>query len=475
MLTQNPPDSRTAKKNSLGLIQGLPSRVKYYFLGKASRLLYRRRYANFHPSVGQDAAVLGLDKQVASLESLLHRRDLERFLKRLSELALLIGPDPQVWGSALFVPELDELARRAGLTLAHRTTAPAKSNVLLHVATELYSFGGHTRVIEDAILSLPEYQHVLLMTGPYEQHPEFPRVKPMLDRLPVEFRSLRAGTCVARAVELSSTVAAISPDTILLFTHPDDATANVAIDSRCARRVLFFHHVDHFPSLGASRSDYAHIDLTPACHSVCQSRPPLRASMLNLTVRDIGTAKFAHRAEVIGVTCGSPHKYEGATEFSYAQLLAALFASGVDRILHIGQMPEEQKAQIRGEVTANSQDPERIVFLPNTPSLAAKLIEISPDFYLVSHPTGSGKATVEAMSVGLPILHARPDSTLPLLNSDVTFGTSVMAPTLEQIPSAIQRLRNERESLARDSRRAYERHYSPQAFRQGLLTAITHG
>ena len=138
-------------------------------------------------------------------------------------------------------------------------------------------------------------------------------------------------------------------------------------------------------------------------------------------------------------------------------------------------MPASQKDQIRTDIAARGQDAGRIVFLPNTPSLAAKLIEISPDFYLTSHPLGSGKATLEAMSVGLPIVYICPKSTPPFLNPDMTFGTSVPVSTLEEIPTAVRRLGTERLSLAKHSRAIYEKHYSPVAFRDGLLSIISAG
>src|SRR6185437_689004 len=131
------------------------------------------------------------------------------------------------------------------------------------------------------------------------------------------------------------------------------------------------------------------------------------------------------------------------------------------RIFHIGDMPEPQKNQIRTEITITGQDAGRAIFLSDAPSLPRKLLEISPDFYLVSHPIVGGKATVEALSVGLPILHAHPASALPLLSVDMTFGTSVTVSNLEQISAAVRRLETEKTGLATRSREAYEKHYSP--------------
>jgi hypothetical protein len=432
---------------------------------------YNRRYRNFRPTCNDDAVVSGIDEYVAYLAAFLERGNMEMFLKRLTELAAKLAYGP-LWGRALFIPELDELARKASLIITSKPNPPTNSKLVVHVATEIYPTGGHTRVIEDIAASLPEYRHVLIVTGMHEAHPDLACLKPRFDELSLSVRLLSASSRAEKATELSSLISALSPQAVMLLAHAEDSIANATVVGHSARRVLLLHLNDHRPSLGASRVDYTHIDMTPACHRICASRPHPRASLLNLTVKDIGTVQLVDRHPLIGATCGAPYKYAGSTEFSYAQLLAVLFSAGVGQILHIGEMPEVQKNQIRTEITTNGQDARRVIFLPNTPSLAAKLLEISPDLYLISHPVGSGKATLEALSVGLPTLHALPASTVPLLSLDMSFGTSVTISTLEQIPAAVRRLKTEKGTLAKRSRAVYEKHYSPAAFREGLLSAI---
>lgn len=432
---------------------------------------YRRRYRNFCPTPSDDAVVHGIDDQVAYLTRLLDRGNIEVFLKRLAELNCKLKHEP-LWGRALYLPELDELTLRAGLIFTPKPNLPADSKVVVHVATQVYSIGGHTRVMEDVVEGLPEYRHVLILTDMSETHSELVSLRPRFAQLSLEVRSLRSTGWTERARELSHLVADLAPEAIFLLAGHHDSVAYVVISGFSAPRVVLLHQSDHIPSLGATRRDYTHVDLTPACHKLCSSRPGLQALMLNLTVKEHGRVEPTHREAMVGATCGSPHKYAGSSEFSYAQLLAALFSAGVGEIFHIGDMPQEQKNQIRAEIAANAQDGGRVVFLPNTPSLAAKLIELSPNFYLVSHPIVGGKATVEALSVGLPILHARPASGLPLLTGDMTFGASVIMHSLEEAPPAVFRLKAEAGTLADRSGAAYEKHYSPAAFRQMLLSVM---
>ncbi|MGO9577742.1 MAG: glycosyltransferase [Terriglobales bacterium] len=448
------------------------SQLRHKLPAKVSRIPSKIRYANFHPT-SSNAVVSGIDKHVASLAILVERGEIERFLFRLSELVSKLLLFEPMKGRALYVPELDELARKASLMVAPDGNPPTNSKLLLHVATEVYPTGGHSRVIEDIVSALPEYRHVLVITGMHKSHPTLAILKSRYNQLNLKVHLLQCWSRSERARELSSLIGLLGPDAVLLLTHPHDSIANAGIAGHAARRVLFFHHADHQPSLGASRRDYVHVDLTPECHAICRSDSRPQASLLNLTVKDIGTLKVTERPSAIGATCGSPHKYLGSSEFSYAQLLEALFSSGINRVFHIGDMPASQKDQIRAEIAASGQDAGRIVFLPNTPALTVKLLELSPDFYFTSHPIGSGKATVEALSVGLPILFLCAASTPPLLRPDMTFGTSVPVSSLGQIPAAICRLQTEKRMLAKRSRAIYEKHYSPSAFRDGLLAAIS--
>jgi hypothetical protein len=444
--------------------------LKQNALVKLAELRDKFRYANFRP-YSRDGVIFGIGEHVASIAAILERGNMEMFLKRLAELSHRLSSEP-LWGRALFIPELDDLAHKAGFIIAPRTTAKAGSKLLVHVATEVFPIGGHSKVIEDTVAALPDYRHALIVTAMDKSHPVISSMKLRFAELNLDVHFLRGPKRAEKAKELAFLIGALAPRAVLMLANYDDSVAYSAVAGDAAQRVLFLHHADHQPSLGASRADYIHVDLTPACHSVCASRPNLHASLLSLTARDIGTVQLADRHPVIGVTCGSHYKYSGSIEFSYAQLVAALFSIGVARLFHVGDMPDSQKDQIDADIVANGQDPNRLVLLPNVSSLAAKLLEISPDFYLTSHPLGGGKATVEALSVGLPVLFVCPASRLGLLGPDMTFGTAIAISTLGQVSEAIRRLESEKRALAKRSREIYEQHYSPKAFREGLLRAI---
>src|SRR5215469_210317 len=448
------------------------SRLRHQIPANARKIRTNLRYANFAPG-SDNATVTGINKHVASLAILLERGEVERFLFHLSELASKLHLSESLNGRALYVPELDELVRKASLIVAPDGNPTTNSKLLVHVATEVYPTGGHSRVIEDIVAALPEYQHVLVVTGMHKSHPYLATLKSRYDQLNLKVHLLQCWSWSERARELSSLIDLLGPEAVLLLTHPHDSIAYTGIPGHAARKVLFLHHADHQPSLGASRHDYVHVDLTPECHGICRAGLHPQASLVNLTVKDIGTLGLAERRPIVAATCGCSQKYLGPSEFSYGQLLGALFSTGVERVFHIGDVPPWQKDQICADIAASGQDAGRLVFLPVTPSLASKLFELSPDCYLTSHPIGGGKATLEAMSVGLPILFVCAAGTPPLLRVDMAFGASVSISSLSQTQFAIRRLETEKLALAQRSREIYEKHYSPAAFRDGLLSAIS--
>ena len=430
---------------------------------------YRIYRAGFY--ITGEAVICCKERDIALLQSFLDSDDIQQFLQHMTDFTSKLW-NPSFRGKALFIPELDELIRRANPLITSEVRLSCSDDLIVYVATEVYTEGGHTRVIEDMVRAMPEYEHLLITTGMDSGHTTLTKLKSQFDKLHLNVRPLTGLSQTERVRELSSLIHSVRPQAIMVFAHPDDSVAYLGIDAHLAKRTVFIHHADHIPALGASRTDFLHVDLTPVCHSICSRHANLRPLMLNLTVQDAGTVRITNRQPMIGLTCGSAHKYAGSVDFSYAQLLANLFSSGVGQVFHVGEMADSQKSQICAEIAAFGQNPSKLIFLDETPSLALKMIEVAPDFFLTSHPIGGGKATVEAMSVGLPILYICSPSTPPLLRADMALGSSIPVVSLKGLPAAIHRLKAEREDAARRSRQIYEEHYSAPAFMHGLLSII---
>jgi hypothetical protein len=413
------------------------------------------------------------------LSQKLTRRELDAVLDTTGKLAYQLCMLPALMGRALFLPQLDALMEDAAKAFVPAAMHPAAGPIVVHVATEVYETGGHTRVLEDIARALPEYRHVLILTDIMENYRAGRLVlgflKGRFDTIKLEVIFLQETTLAQKALELAAHIARLAPQAVALLGHHFDTIANAGVSGHSAPRVLYIHHCDFSPALGATRGDYIHVDVTPSCHAMCKTVRASPSVFLGLSVEDRGVVEFSARKSLVGVTCGGPHKYAGRNEFSYAELLAALFANGIENIIHIGAMSPEQMNQIQKEIDALGQDAGRVIFQGNTPSLTDSLQEIMPGFFLCSFPTGGGKAMLEAMSVGLPLLIPRPGSTAPLIGADIAHGVGLTIKTLQDVPGIVRRLRTEEQGLGRRHREIFEQYYSMPVFRKKLLGLIREG
>src|ERR1019366_3496398 len=217
---------KTAKTQLKVLLKPL-SRLKYKILTKIGEICYKIRYANFRPS-SSNAVVLGIGDYVASIAVFLERGNVEMFLTRLSELTVKLLSEP-LRGRALFIPELDELARKASLIVAPHSNPPTNSKLLVHVATAVYPTGGHTRVIEDIVATLPDYRHMLIITAMHKSDPALASLKPRFDELSLNVHLLHCLSWAEKARELSSLIGALGPHAVLLLANHEDSIAYAGV------------------------------------------------------------------------------------------------------------------------------------------------------------------------------------------------------------------------------------------------------
>jgi hypothetical protein len=399
--------------------------------------------------------------------------------EQLLHTTLILGNqfmhNPALKGMALYEPKSDGYLRLLGSMLIKPRPVGVNKKAVVHVATEVYPIGGHTRVLEDIVSALPDMRHTLILTDITRRYEKgtlaLANLAERFEKIGLNVLYLRQPTWLGRTRELVSLIEAIAPQAIFLNAHHYDCVAYAGISGESAPRVNFLHHADHQPSFGATRTDYEHIDLTPPCHKVCSQVPALRAKMLHMTVADRGVAQIDWTRPLTGATCGNHVKYQGCVGFSYAELLAELFHNRVERIYHIGALPADQLAEIQGKLVQLGADPSRLEHVGETPSLAQKLIELAPQFYLSSHPVGGGKAVLEAMSVGLPLVLPNTAEQSPLLSGmDVEEGLVVSR--LGDVAPAIATIIDNGPAIAKACRDRYVAFHSPQSFQHALREAV---
>jgi hypothetical protein len=419
---------------------------------------------------------LNIEGLEQKLVDLLNSNDINGFLLETARTVREIIHHEQVYAKTLYLPVCDALTQKLADHLVRERNWTVDPNLVIHIATEVFEIGGHTRLIEDIVTATPEMRHVLILTDiayTYQQGKhKLGKLEERFKRLGLEVIFLSRIGLINRVLELIELISKMGPQAIYLFGHHYDTVMYSAINGHSAPNVNFFHHTDNSATIGAGRKDYRHIDISVRCNEVCRSCLGNDPMMLNLTVEDVGRQVKWSARPLVAVTCGGHRKYVGRNGFSYAELLIKLFKSGVSTIHHIGDIPDLFIKPLRAELSAAGIKKDRFVTKGTTESLSESLLRINPSFFLTSHPVGGGRAMVEAMGVGLPFIQPLPPTVPLLLSGDPSFGVGIQLPDLNSVPAALERIRSEGADMAIRSRQTFEREYAPAVFRQRILSTM---
>ncbi|THD60498.1 hypothetical protein [Phenylobacterium sp.] len=365
---------------------------------------------------------------------------LEAALSQVSRLTPRIR-DGENFGRRLFTRGLDAGLARVSRALQMQAEPLAKSNDnLVIVASQFYSTGGHTRVAADIVRGLgPDRQPLLVMTNmgdgglAYRDQIAGARLTtPMGERAQL---ILGARTYAEKAIELFQVLQAVRPTRIILMCHPFDAPAIVG----CwpfRDIVEFAHHADHVPALGASMAWSAHVDLTYSCYGACRGAGvnPVYAGMTSTVTEAPPHIPESGRLRM--ATCGDQRKYVGEGRFRWADwAVAALRAPGAE-MRHIGVMAPDFQQDVHKALAGAGIDPARYVFAGLAPSLPADLLEHGIDLYVSSYPFNGGKANLEAMLLGLPLVAPEDPDLPPLLRFSLPLPGWVHVSDPEAFPAA---------------------------------------
>ncbi len=406
------------------------------------------------------------------LEAIYRSGNITLFLSVTANLFLKLAEHRGVHGKAYFEKGSDRRMQELAEWITKPHVGPTQTNTIVHVATEVYTLGGHTRIIEDIARAMPDRRHILIMTdmlGSFaEGRMQLGALEERFNSLNIEVMWLPKGEILSRAIMLSTMIANIAPGVVFVNLHPYDTIGYAGISGKSAPRVLFLHHADHYPALGSMRHDYEHIDLTNVCHSICRSSELENPKLLPMTVSDHGVADVNWDGPLVAAVSGTHIKFFGDTGGRYSQLAAALLSSGVQTIHHIGSVIPELENEIRQELRQANIEQNRYVFHGGVPNLAAKLKEIAPNFVLNSHPQGGGKAIIESISLGLPVMYYSPPEKLAIFGGG-EIGACAVFSRLEDAGNAVRTIQEKGQETGRANRALYEKNHSPEVFRKFLL------
>lgn len=356
---------------------------------------------------------------IQTLSELLKTRQFPLFLQMTGDTVLAMHrektPFEMVRGNALADTHLDALL--LDFADAHRDEIDwqAQPDAILVVVSNLFIYGGHSLWVEEVVrVALAARRPVtVLFTDILGKYPHPHSLSPRLRELGVQVICLPGGADsgqnYARFLAGVDTLRAVRAGTVFLFNHHEDAVA-VALGalSRSVARVIFVHHADHGLCLGAATHEFVHCDGYGDHYDYCRAWLGHENYYLPVSVSDLGVRPHPPLSGGLQTaSCGSTNKFSTPYRYSYFDVIAGLIARQGITHHHIGFLLPEQVSVVRAAIAAAGGDPGCFVYHEHVESLWSFLIETAIDIYLGSFPVGGGRAVIEAMGAGVPvIIHA---------------------------------------------------------------------
>ena len=346
---------------------------------------------------------------------------------------------------------------------------------VLHVLTEAYTFGGHTRCVERWIdLDSEKRTHSCILLAQKADWPE--KLKKCVElsggRFVIADTSATILDNALRLRELASQF-----ECVILHTHPDDPTALLAFGTEDFKRpVVLFNHADHIFWLGVSIADCV-ADLSSHGRALSLSRRKVaQAEFLGIPVdssvkhhgdrdsarKNIG---FFPNAKIV-FSSGSAAKYIPARGLAFYDTLDFLLASDPKVAVVIVGIHHANKnfRQLQKKY------PDRLYLLGNLDnSTDYQTCLACADLVLDSFPIGGGTAVIDAINAEKPVL------TMNSGQSDFLIRTSALCTTVGEFKTKSQTMLNSpanSEALVRELQVSLASYNGVEVWRQNLQKVL---
>ena len=308
----------------------------------------------------------------------------------------------------LQVAEAQEESMNGGINFSRTAALPGNCSKprILHVVTQAYRTGGHTRLLERLILNSSDcYTHSLVATAQKSPLPDwlFSAVKASGGW----YTSLSLSTpqLLKRAGSLKR-LSRSWADIVFLHTHPYDTLPTLAFGGSGGPPVVLVNHADHVFWLGASVVDVV-ADYRLAGQAISLSRRGVRASrILPISLSEPGRGMASSLARenlgidddsVVLLTIASPYKYTPFGGYDFIETVTEILARNKRAILlAVGPRAEgrwlDASRRVDGRIRAMGLQDD------------LQKYHACADIYLDSFPFGSFTSMLETCVRGVPVI-----------------------------------------------------------------------
>jgi glycosyltransferase involved in cell wall biosynthesis len=292
-----------------------------------------------------------------------------------------------------------EAPRREALTRG-------KVEAVLHVMTEAYLVGGHSRLVERWIDQDRSRRHSVLLTTSNGTIPGWlvAAVRSASGTL-IQLRS--ESDLVARASELRRFASA--HDVVLLHTHPFDCLPLLAFGGRTDRpRVAFVDHADHAFWVGRPAADVV-VHLGDAGRELGRRRRnlspdstttlpiPIGSVTRTMSRRDAKEALGLERTNLVLCTAATDHKYAELGEVHFLDLVMDVVVGHPEVVLLAPGVESNDRWDAAAQASGGR-------IRPLGPLEDVGLQLDAADIYLDSYPVASNTSLLEAAARATPVV-----------------------------------------------------------------------
>lgn len=322
---------------------------------------------------------------------------------------------PQGAGNILSSSVLDCLCQEIGQKLYLKPNANltaqseiiSQENLIIYIATQLYTSGGHTAVIEDFIRYQPDKKHCIVMTDIFNLSDK-KLIEERFANFPVTFIWAPKTNLTNKILWLQQLLYKINPQKVFLFNHHQDVVSIAALQPNLVRELYFFHHADYELCLGVHLDHALHIDAQTLGYYNCRNKLGVKNNIYwPLVVPDKNIPQnriFMSDGVLITCSSGSPKKFEVPYHYSYIDLLPKILAITKGKHIHIGKLSKQTLEKIEKNLQDMNIPIESFIHIPWVTSVWLCLLEQNVDLYLSSFPISGGRTTIEVMGSGTPII-----------------------------------------------------------------------
>ena len=386
--------------------------------------------------------------------------------------------------------ELDQLCLEIGADLrdAELPAPSQREDHVVYVVTDLAKTGGHSRVLGDFIRAEDAKNHTILISNLLN----ILKLEEIKDLYAAQGLSIEVAPDVDLAERvrwLQRRLAEIKPRRTYMLLHHFDSVSVAAVQPDLVGELIYFHNCDHSLALGIHIPHALHVDFNAKSFYNCREKERVENNVVwPLVAEDLGhrvDRPFFARGHLTTCSSGGFEKFE-LTHYYQEQIPYAyryetlvphiLKASGGTHI-HIGTLSDRMLSIIRQGMSELDIPSDRFINIEFVPSLWSTLLELNIDVYIGSFPHGGGKATIEAMGAGMPlIIHSNYRSNFLSVEFEVYEGAVIWRKDLDLIDAvAAFATLSQLQLHARKSRSYYEENHTLELLQEkmsGRATAV---